>query len=103
MDPKDAHKTAFSSSTGYFEFARMPFGLLIYATSLEEHTQKLKSVFQRLREHNLKLQPDKCHFLQKEIVYLGHVITPEGVMPDPKKVEAITLFPIPKNATLNSS
>ncbi|KAL0130247.1 hypothetical protein PUN28_002085 [Cardiocondyla obscurior] len=92
-------KTAFSTPHGHYEFNRMLFGLknapatfqrlmnsvlaglqgikclvylddvVIYGPTLEEHNKRLTSVFSRLRENNLKLQPDKCEFLRKEIVH----------------------------------
>jgi hypothetical protein len=64
---------------------------------LVEHDTKLREVFSRLRKYNLKLQPDKCEFLRKEVNYLGHVITEEGCKPDPSKVEVIENFPRPEN------
>jgi hypothetical protein len=42
------------------------------------------------------LQPDKCEFLRKEVSYLGHVITNEGVRPDEKKIEAVKTSRFPK-------
>ena len=72
--------------------------IVIYADSLEEHTRKFRILLERLDKANLTLQPEKCLFLRKEVCYLGHVITQEGVKPDPKKVEAIQKFPQPKNA-----
>ena len=45
----------------------------------------------------MKIQPDKCEFLQKEVKYLGHLISKEGVKPDPAKIEAVSKFPQPKN------
>ena len=71
--------------------------IVIYATSLEKHSRKLKSLLGRLKTAGLALQPEKCYFLKREIAYLGHVITQEGVKPDPKKIEAVEKFPIPKN------
>lgn len=47
-------------------------------------------MFQRLRENNLKLAPKKCYFLQKQVRFLGHVISGQGVSVDPSKVEVIT-------------
>ncbi|KAL0128587.1 hypothetical protein PUN28_003742 [Cardiocondyla obscurior] len=126
MDPKDSHKTAFTTPFGHYEFERMPFGLknapatfqrlmdlvltglqgrelfvymddiVIYAKTLEEHERKYHLLIQRLREANLKLQPDKCEFLKSKVTYLGHVISKDGVTPDPKKLEAVKLFPRPK-------
>lgn len=122
---KDTPKTAFTVENGHYEFIRMPFGLknapstfqrimddilrdllnesclvylddiVIFSTSLQEHIIKLKSVFERLRKHNFKIQLDKCNFLQKETAYLGHVITPDGIKPNPDKIQAILAYKIP--------
>lgn len=126
IDPADRHKTAFTTLYGLFEFNRMSFGLktapatfqrmmdlvlsglqgvemfvymddiVVYAKTIEEHNQKLTKLLGRLKTAGLVLQPDKCRFLCKEIGYLGHVISKEGVKPDPKKVEAVDNFPRPK-------
>ena len=126
MHPEDSHKTAFTTPFGHYEFDRMPFGLknapatfqrlmdlvltglqgeelfvymddiVIYAKSLEEHERKYNALIQRLQKANLKLQPDKCEFLKSEVTYLGHVISRDGVKPDPKKLEAVENFPHPK-------
>lgn len=115
IQPKDIEKTAFSTEEGHFEYTRMPFGLknapatfqrvmdnvltgltgdhclvylddiIVYASSLQEHEIKLKNVLKKLREYNLKLQPDKCEFLRKEVAYLGHIISDEGIKPNPDK------------------
>lgn len=124
MAPQDTCKTAFSTEYGLFEFLRMPFGLknspstfqrvmdnvlcnvkncvvylddiIIFSTSLQEHILNLKNVFDRLRKFNLKVQLDKCEFLKKEVHYLGHVITPFGIKPNPDKIQAILDYPIPR-------
>jgi hypothetical protein len=49
-----------------------------------------------MRKHNMKLQPDKCEFLRKEVSYLGHIIGQTGVRPDEKRIEAVRDFPKPK-------
>jgi hypothetical protein len=117
LEEEDKEKTAFSTKNGHWEYQRLPFGLktapstfqrmvntvlsgltgtrcfvllddiVIYARSLSEHDTKLREVLGRVRRHNLKLQPDKCEFLRTEVSYLGHIITEEGVRPDPGKVE----------------
>lgn len=124
---KDIQKTAFSVDGGHYEFVRMPFGLknapatfqrvmdnvlrehigvrclvymddiIIYSTSLQEHLINLKKVLETLRKYNLKIQLDKCEFLQKEVAFLGHVVTPEGVKPNPEKINAIRNWPLPNN------
>jgi hypothetical protein len=108
MHPSDSHKTAFSTPHGHYEFDRMPFGLknapatfqrlmdlvltgmqgneifvylddiVIYSSSLTEHAIKFEKIAKRLRQANLRLQPDKCEFLRKEVTYLGHIIGENG-------------------------
>ena len=56
-------------------------------------------VFQRLKEANLKLNPKKCNLFQREVKYLGHVVSAKGVSPDPEKVEAIQAWPRPMSIT----
>jgi len=124
MDPSNIDKTAFSTKEGHWAYKIMPFGLktepttfqkmmilsgltgtrcfvflddiVIYANSLVDHERKLRDVFRRLRKYNLKLQPDKCEFLRKEVTFLGHKISEHGVEPDTSKVESVKSFPTPK-------
>ncbi|XP_072384610.1 uncharacterized protein [Diabrotica undecimpunctata] len=58
---------------------------------------RLTEVFKRLRKANLKIQPDKCEFLRKEVAYLGHLVTENGVKTNPAKISCIKNFPEPKN------
>ena len=51
----------------------------------------------RCRERNLKLNREKCHFRVSEVRYVGHVLSADGVKPDPQKVEAINRMPVPVN------
>ena len=46
-----------------------------------------------------KLKPTKCHFLRQEVEYLGHVITPQGLKPNPNQVRAVLEFPVPESVT----
>jgi hypothetical protein len=62
------------------------------------HHDKLSHVFDRLRIHNLKLQPEKCAFLRKEVLYLRHVINEHGVTLDPNKIKCIENYPRPQNS-----
>ena len=71
--------------------------IIIFANTIEEHTLRFKLVIQRLREAGLKLASNKCEFLKKEITFLGHILNENGIKADPKKVEAVKKFPIPKN------
>ena len=73
--------------------------IIIFGDTIQDHNQNLAIVSQRLKELGLKIQPDKCEFLKAELEYLGHVVTAEGVKPNPKKIQAVTEFRIPKNPT----
>ena len=63
--------------------------LLIFSVTLQEHLDHLRQVIHRLREVGLKVNPGKCQFIRSEVEYLGHVITPEGLRPNSKLVEAV--------------
>ena len=125
IDPKDVPKTAFSVENGLYEFLRMPFGLknapstfqrimdhvlkdfighncviylddiLIFSTSLQEHAETLNKILKTLHQYSLKVQIDKSDFFKKETSYLGHIITTDGVKPNPEKIEAIRKWPLP--------
>ena len=112
--------TAFTTPWGQYEWNRIPFGLtgapgifqaymndtleglrdsfcipylgdiLVYSASFDDHLQHLRTVFQRLREKGLKLRPSKCHLFQKEVRYLGHMITTKGHTVDPADKAAVT-------------
>lgn len=64
----------------------------MFGTTLGEHNQRLKEVLQRFSEAGVKLSVDKCYFFQKEVKYLGHVISYEGVKTDPVKTECIRKY-----------
>ena len=59
--------------------------IIMFSKSVDEHLPHLEEVFKRLRETNIKLNPKKCNFVKQKVEYLGHVITPKGVEPDPAK------------------
>lgn len=125
MHPDDQEKTAFTTPLGLYEFERMPFGLcnapamfqrlmqqclngqiaesllvylddiIVYSADFSSHLQHLDQVFERLWRHGLKLCPDKCKLLQKEVTFLGHVVDQNGVRPDPGKIKAVVDWPVP--------
>ena len=66
--------------------------ILVFSRTMEEHLTHLLAVIMRVEEAGLKLKPTKCHFAHREVEYLGHLITPEGLKPNEKLVEAIKLF-----------
>ena len=67
--------------------------VLVFSRTMEEHVEHLRQVLERLRKAGLKLKPTKCHFIRQTVEYLGHVITPEGLKPNPKQVSAIRDYP----------
>lgn len=129
MNAADVPKTAFNVEHGHFEFLRMPMGLknspstfqrvmdnvlrelqnticlvylddiIVFSTSLQEHIINLEKVFKKLRESNFKIQMDKSEFLKLETAYLGHVISKDGIKPNPDKISAIQKYPLPKTPT----
>ena len=70
--------------------------IIVASRTFPEHLNRLNNVFQRLDKAGLKLKPSKCHFLQEEIKYLGHIVSKEGIRTDPSKIEALKEWPIPK-------
>ena len=70
---------------------------LITSKTFDEHLNLLDSVFQRLRRFNLRYRLTKSHFCQKEILYLGHKISEEGITVAPHNTEKIANFPDPKD------
>jgi len=72
--------------------------ILVASSSPEVHLRHLRTVFEKLRDANLKLHPGICQFLLKKLRYLGHIFCAEGVQIDPKKTEVVRNFPRPKTA-----
>jgi hypothetical protein len=73
--------------------------ILVYSKSKEEHEKHLRMVLRVLREHQLYAKLSKCLFYQEQIHYLGHIISKEGIVVDPEKIEAIREWSAPKNVT----
>ncbi len=59
--------------------------VLVASKKFQEHLDHLQKVFLRLRAANLKLKRNKCSFLRPEVPFLGHVISKDGIRPDPAK------------------
>ncbi|KAL9281200.1 putative nucleotidyltransferase, Ribonuclease H [Arabidopsis thaliana] len=73
--------------------------ILVYSKSPEEHEVHLRRVMEKLREQKLFAKLSKCSFWQREMSFLGHIISAEGVSVDPEKIEVIRDWPRPTNAT----
>ena len=71
--------------------------IIVFAATWEEHLARLRQVFERLRHTQLKLGAEKCTFTAKEVSYLGHRVTSEGLLPDPTLLAAIReIAPLPR-------
>ena len=73
--------------------------IIISGKDDKEHEQNLRKVLDRARKVNLRFNPSKCKFRLREVGYVGHVFTSEGLKPDPTKTKAISEMPIPENVT----
>ena len=127
---EDKSKTAFPTPYGLFEFNVMPFGLtnapatfqrlmqcvlaglspeqcltyiddvIVFSASFEQHLTRLRAVLDRIAKAGLRLKTAKCQFVQRQVKYLGHVVSEQGIEPDPQKTQAVKNFPTPTNATM---
>ena len=77
--------------------------ILIFSKSEEEHKEHLRLVLKKLREHQLYAKFSKCEFWLKEVGFLGHVISGEGIVVDPTKVESVTNWQSPTSVKEISS
>ena len=73
--------------------------ILIYSKSHEEHEQHLRIILQILREKQLYAKLSKCEFWLDQVIFLGHVISGDGIKVDPQKIEAILKWESPRNVT----
>ena len=129
MKEVDVPKTAFRTRYGHYEFLVMPFELtnapttfmnlmnrvflpyldqfvvvfiddiLVYFKDAHEHEHHLTIVLQTLRENQLFAKLSKCDFWLKEVSFLGHIVSAEGIRVDPVKIEAIVNWKPPRNVT----
>ncbi|XP_066373057.1 uncharacterized protein [Miscanthus floridulus] len=100
--PKDIPKTTFVTRYGQYEFTMNKVfmdelhkfmvvfidDILVYSATIEEHEQHLRIVLEKLRQNQLYAKFRKCKFWLKEVAFLGHILTVEGVAIDPDKIEA---------------
>jgi len=63
--------------------------IICFSATMKEHAEKLCAIFERLDQANFKIQPEKCVFATDTVEYLGHICTPFGIRPDPKKLRLL--------------
>jgi hypothetical protein len=127
--PEDIYKTAFTTRYGNYEFTVMPFGLtnaphtfqsimndtlrpyldkfvlaylddvMIYSRTEEEHLQHLQLVLQALTNAQLHIKVSKCKFGKESTIFLGFLITRNGIHMDPAKISAVQNWPLPTTIT----
>lgn len=71
--------------------------IIVIGNSEQHHLKNLEQVFIKCRERNLKLNPQKCEFMKREVVFLGHRCSNKGILPDDSKFEIIKKYPIPNS------
>jgi hypothetical protein len=71
--------------------------LLIYGSSIEDHDAKLEKLLKRCLNTGIRLNPQKMKLRLTSVPFMGHVLTDEGMKPDPEKVEAIISMPPPED------
>jgi len=126
LDEASSKLCTFNSIFGRYSYTRLPFGiasapevfqkraneifrdipnvfvifddLLIAAASDEEHEQTLHKVFERAREKCVRFNRNKIQLRVRQCKYIGHLLTPEGICPDPDKVKAISDMGPPADA-----
>lgn len=125
LDEDSTNLTTFISPFGRYKFRRLPFGIksapevfqkriretvpdgpgivglmdefVIFGATEEEHDKRLREVLSKLQAAGWTLNAEKCQFKVKEVKFLGHVISSEGIKPDPNKTEAIANLPRPNS------
>ncbi|MEW8486027.1 MAG: reverse transcriptase family protein [Candidatus Thiodiazotropha sp.] len=75
--------------------------IIVLKKNFDTALENLHAVFSRLRQANLKLKVSKCKLLQKEVVFLGHLVSENGITCDPEKIKEIENWPVPEDKTDN--
>ena len=70
-----------------------------FSRGWHEHIQRLRMVFQRLREANLRLGHKKCTLARTSVTFLGHLVSKDGIRPDPRLLECIWEIQPPTSVT----
>jgi hypothetical protein len=73
--------------------------VIVVGKSFEEMVTNLRQVFDRLKAAGLKLKSKKCSLFAKQVTFLGHVISSNGVATDPSKIQNVKDWPVPTNVS----
>ena len=66
---------------------------------LEEHNNNLKKLIQRILDSGLKIKANKCKFVITKIIFSGHVLSTEGISPNPEQIKSTSPLQVPTNIT----
>ncbi|KAK2717700.1 hypothetical protein QYM36_006471 [Artemia franciscana] len=125
LSTRSSYYTTFSTIYGRYRWKRYPFGLvsaqdefqrkmeeafeglegirilvddiLVYGKNREEHDQRLSAVLRRARKKGIRFNSEKCEFSKDKVKYFGHIISRDGIKPDPEKIRAIQDMPSPQS------
>ncbi|KAE8986476.1 hypothetical protein PR002_g22342 [Phytophthora rubi] len=119
MHPDSVSRTAFTCKYGLYEWLVMPFGLcnavpaferlmetvladlkwrtrlvdlddcVIFSKDFPTHLVRVRQVLTRLQQAGFKLKMKKCHWGRSQVAFLGHIVTPTGILPNPEKVKSV--------------
>ncbi|XP_053698782.1 uncharacterized protein K02A2.6-like [Sabethes cyaneus] len=127
LAPNSRNITTFVTPDAYYRYKRLMFGMsvaaevfqrciervlkglkgvkvfiddmLVYGSSQKEHDINLQAVLNRLKEQGLTINEEKCEFGKRSVVFMGHTLSENGILPTEEKVSAIQSFRRPQNAT----
>ena len=122
ISPESRQKTAFVTPWGFYEWTRIPFGLMnapatfqrymedvvgdyrndfaipylddviVFSKSFSDHIEHTRKMLRRLSDHGLKLKPSKCELFQREVKFLGRIVNADGYRMDSKNIEAVRVL-----------
>uniref|UniRef100_A0A914HTM2 RNA-directed DNA polymerase n=1 Tax=Globodera rostochiensis TaxID=31243 RepID=A0A914HTM2_GLORO len=131
LDERSKHLVGLNTHRGLFQYQRLPFGVksapsifqklmdeliaglpgvfvylddfVVASANHQDHCSTLRTFFSRLQEWGLRVRLSKCKFMCEQLKFLGHIVSADGIRPDPARSAAIESMPAPTNAqTLRS-
>ena len=117
LDTESRHLTTFVTHKGLFRYKRLLFGvncapeiyqhtlqqvlhdcegvrviaddIIVFGSNVKEHDVRLEKVLATLCSRNLTLNPDKCKFGMEKLIFMGHVLSKDGIQPTGERVKAV--------------